>query len=124
MHPGPVQWPGVNGLPFLGDGIPNLKRNELEQLPIVGFKGVDQFDLSDPGRALVYKGILERVRNGIFTLDFIDRHKIEYKDEEGRPCVKWVAHVEWTQLYVTMPPQMPPGGTRNGRPASDFILGG
>lgn len=124
LHPGPVIWPGVRGLPFLGTAVPNLKKNELEQLPVVGVKGVKQFDLSVPAQLAEYTMIHDYARAGVFTVDFVDRHKLEYTDDEGRPCVKWVVHMEWTQLYVTMPPQMQLGGMGNGRPSAHFTLGG
>ena len=120
-HPGPVTWPGVDGLPFLGEGIPNLKRKERQNLPVVGYKQVKQFDLSEPHELEEYTWVLDHVRNGAFTLDFISRHPIEY-EEEGHKKLKIIAHVEWTQLYRVLPPNMQPGGNGNGRPNGNFTL--
>lgn len=123
LHPGPVHWPGINGLPFLGDAIPNLRQSEMANLPVVGFKRVKQFDLSDEAALREYTEVMDRERSGQFTVEYIDRHKIQYEDQDGIIRVKWIAHVEWTQLYRTLPPSTYPGGG-NGYPGRDFFLGG
>lgn len=120
-HPGHVIWPGVDGLPFLGEAIPNLKQKERAKLPVVGYKRVRQFDLSLPHDMEEYTWVLDHVRNGCFTLDYILRHPIEY-EEEGQKRLKIIAHVEWTQLYRVLPPTMQPGGNGNGRPHNDFTF--
>jgi len=108
LHGGQLHWPGVNGLPFIGQAPPNIKQHELERLPIVGYACHQLFNLSDPKQDEVYAWVRDRIRNGLFTLDWILRHF----DEEEK-CM-WV-YVEWTQLYVMLPPNYI-GSNGNGSP--------
>lgn len=115
-HNGKLHWPGANGLPFRGDAIPNLKQEELENLPVIGdtFQGV--FDLSDADDSDTYRWVRDRARNGIFTIDFVERHW----DEETK---NMIVYVEWTQLYVQLPKGSNQiGGNGNGRSPTNFTL--
>jgi len=110
-HQGTLHWPGVHGIPFRGSHIPNLKQRELDQLPIVAHACHQTFDLSDPEQAAVYQWVRDRIRNGLFTLDFIER----WKNEGG---TNMRVYLEWSQLYVQTPPQTALGSNGNGSPDS------
>lgn len=115
-HHGKLHWPGANGLPFRGGAIPNLKQTELENLPIVGDTYQQVFNLSNEEDANTYRWIRDRARNGMFTIDFIERHW----DEETK---NMIIYVEWTQLYVELPKGQTIGGNGNGRSPTNFTLG-
>jgi hypothetical protein len=115
-HKGQLHWPGVNGLPFLGQAPPNIRQHELEQLPIVGYACHQLFNLSDDDQSKVYGWVRDRIKNGLFALDWVYRHF----DEQEK--VMWI-YIEWTQLYVMMPPNYLMGSNGNGSP-SNFTLRG
>ena len=116
LHKGSLHWPGVNGLPFLGNAPPNVKQHELEQMPVVGYACHQLFDLGDKKQSEVYAWVRDRIKNGLFTLDWIFRH---FDEDEKR---MWV-YIEWTQLYTIMPPNHTLGSNGNGSP-SHFTLRG
>ena len=111
-----MHWPGVNGLPFRGSHIPNLKQRELDALPVIAHACEHTFDLSDPEQATVYQWVRDRVRNGLFTCDYIERHWDEDKQN-------MIVYIEWSQLYVQMPPQAALGSNGNGNPHSFTLRG-
>ena len=108
-HGGRLHWPGVNGIPFRGPYVPNLKRNELEKLPPVACAFHHTFNLSDDKESAVYQWIRDRIRNGSFTLDWIERHW----DAESKTM--WV-YVEWSQLYIELPHNNATGSNGDGHP--------
>lgn len=115
-HNGKLHWPGMHGLPFRGDSIPSLRQSELDNLPIVGDTYQRTFDLSKQEDADMYRWVRDRARNGLFTIDFVERH---WDD-----AVKnMIVYVEWTQLYVEIPKETSTfGGNGNGRSPTNFTL--
>lgn len=104
---GKLQWPGASGVPFLGDAAPSLKQHEIEALPVLGQAKEYVFDLNDEDDREYYNWVRDRICNGMFTRNYIERHR-----EDGH---KWpVVYMEWTQHYVTAPPQTSPGSTKHG----------
>jgi hypothetical protein len=119
-HGGNLHWPGVHGLPFRGPAVPNLKQEELEQLPVVGEAFHDTFDLSDEEQSKQYRWIRDRARNGLFTVDYSYR---EHVVVDGK--MKTIIYIEWTQLYVQAPPGYnKPGSNGNGRSSQNFTIRG
>jgi hypothetical protein len=116
LHGGPLHWPGVNGVPFLGQAPPNLRQRELEQLPVVCYSFHYTFDLGDQAQGQIYQWIRDRIRNGLFTCDWVERH---WDDKAKR---MWI-YIEWSQLYVTLPKNNFLGSTGNGSP-KQFSLSG
>jgi len=108
-HGGTLHWPGVNGLPFLGEAPPNLKQNELEQLPVVSYACHQIFNLADKEESAVYAWVRDRIRNQLFVLDWIERH---WDDEKKAMYV----YIEWSQLYVQLPENAFLGSQGNGSP--------
>ncbi len=111
-HGGQLHWPGVNGIPFRGSMVPNLKRRELEQLPVVGQGCHDTFDLSDPKQSAVYAWVRDRIRNGLFTQDLV-----MHQWHPTKPGVM-IVYIEWTQLYIQLPTGQFIGSNGNGSPDS------
>jgi hypothetical protein len=111
---GTLQWPGANGFPFLGDTAPSLKQHEIEALPVVGRSYERVFDLNVDEDREYYNWVRDRIRNGMFVQDHIQRRWDEGKD--------WpVIYLEWTQCFVMAPPQTHAG--RNGHGSStNFTL--
>jgi len=104
---GDLTWPGVNGIPFMGNGaVPNLRGAEAEKLPVVGTACHKMFDMSKEDDDQYFQWVRDRCRNGLFTQDHIEYHF----DEETK-----VMHVfmMWTQLYRHAPANQ--GGNGNGR---------
>jgi len=109
-HEGTLYWPGVNGLPFRGEAAPSLMKRELDKLPTVASSFERLFNMSVDEDAQYYRWVRERIRNGLFTCDFVDR----WHDEHN---VVWI-YLEWSQLYVQQPKNIEPGSNGNGSPGN------
>jgi hypothetical protein len=96
LHGGQLHWPGVYGVPFKGPTAPDLKQSEYDNVPIVAQACNRVFNLSDPEQAQMYEWVRDRIRNGLFTGDWVERHW----DEETKTM--WV-YLEWSQLYAQAP---------------------
>lgn len=112
---GRLQWPGVHGIPFMGDAAPSLKQHELDALPVAGRAYEKVFDLSKPEDAEYYNWVRDRIRNGMFTQDHINRRWHPEK-------LTQVIYLEWTQLY-TLSPKHQPGNNGHGS-TRNFTLRG
>ena len=97
-YDGKLQWPGVNGYPFLGDAAPLLKQQELEALPITGKTHEKAFDLNDSDDREYYNWVRDRIRNGLFVKDHEMRR---WPEDKLYPIV----YLEWTQCFVLGPPR-------------------
>jgi hypothetical protein len=93
LHGGRLHWPGVNGIPFRGPTVPDLKQAEYDSVPVVAQGCFGTFNLSKKEDAEVYQWIRDRIRNGWFTLDWVERHW----DEASKTM--WI-YIEWSQLYA------------------------
>jgi hypothetical protein len=119
-HAGKLQWPGVNGFPFRGEQIPNIRQDELEKLPVVGDAREETFDLSKEDEATRYRWVRDRCRNGLFVQDYA--HK-EHAMVDGK--LTTLIYLEWTQLYVQVPPGHSSIGSKgNGSSKTSFTIGG
>jgi hypothetical protein len=119
-HGGKLHWPGVGGIPFRGDAVPNIRQEELENLPIVGEGFEHTFDMDNESQAVAYRWIRDRIRNGMFTQDYIHR---EHKIDEETGNMKTLIYMEWTQLYVQIPPNHQASGVNgNGSSGTNFTL--
>ncbi len=92
---GKLFWPGIDGLPFRGDKAPILSPDVKQKLYCAGDAKHGTFDLSIPEQAEQYAWIRDRVRNGLFTEDYIERH---WNDETKNQII----YLEWTQLFVQL----------------------
>ena len=113
QYGGILHWPGANGIPFRGDAVPNLKKREMAQLPIVASAHHQVFDLSDQEQSATYSWIRDRIKNGLFVCDYVER----WRDGNNM----WV-YLEWSQLYTQMPKTSKSLGSHgNGNP-NQFTL--
>ena len=116
-HRGTLHWPGVDGYPFRGPGVPLMKPNELQRVAQHGHVGDAYhrtFDLSDEQDSKDYDWVRERIRNGWFVQDFVKRwHK------GGNIYV----YLEWTQIYVEIPRGRQHGPTAYGHQNSFTLRG-
>lgn len=111
---GKQHWPGANGFPFKGEVVPSLKQHEVEQLPVIGDTYEKVFDLNVEEDREYYNWVRDRVRNGVFVRDYIERKWTEDKE--------WpIIYLEWTQCYTYVPQQIQARSTGNGS-ATNFTL--
>jgi hypothetical protein len=95
-HGGALSWPGVNGYPFRGQ-VPMLKPEEMQVLAAHGLVGDAHhrtFCLSDAADNKDYSWVRERIRNGWFTQDHVERWRTDDAIH---------IYLEWTQLYIEVP---------------------
>ena len=112
---GKLHWPGANGFPYVGDTAPSLKQHEVDALPILGQTYGDLFDLNDEESRQHYNWVRDRIRNGLFIRDHIDR-----RYEDGK---KWpIIYLEWTQCYIQAPPRQATPGSNGHGSATQFTL--
>jgi len=95
-YDGRLQWPGANGIPFLGDVAPSLKQHEIEALPILGTAHEHLFDLNKEEDREYYNWVRDRIRHGLFIRDHESR---KWPDGKEWPII----YLEWTQLFVMAP---------------------
>jgi len=114
-YDGPLQWPGVNGYPFLGDAVPSLKQHEIEALPIVGKAYERVFDLNDGEDREYYNWVRDRIRNGLFVRDKEER---KWPDDKQWPII----YLEWTQCFVIAPEQSQTAGSNGHGSSTHFTL--
>jgi len=103
-----LHWPGAQGFPFIGEVAPSLKQHEIEALPPVGQVHERLFDLNVEADRDYYNWVRDRIRNGLFVQDHIDRQRPDSK--------QWpVIYLEWTQMCVmATPKQAAAGRTEHG----------
>jgi hypothetical protein len=118
-HGSLLQWPGAQGLPFRGDAVPNVKQEELEQLPVVGEAFQQTFDLTDEEQATSYRWVRDRIRNGMFTQDYVYR---EHTLDADKNKLRTLVYLEWTQLYVQAPLNSNSGVTVNDIASHKFTF--
>ena len=115
-----LHWPGANGLPFRGPAVPNIKQEELENLPVIGEAFEQTFDLSDEEQEQAYRWVRDRIRNGMFTQDYVHREHIV---DEVNGTLKTLVYLEWTQLYVQVSSNHKSlGAIENGSSGQKFTL--
>ena len=112
---GPLHWPGANGLPFMGDAAPSLKQHETEALPTYSSSQEYEFNMYNPDDAAYYNWVRDRINNGMFVRDYIERKW----DPEKKMHIIWM---EWRQMYVQAPvTQRNTGSIGHGSPRQ-FVL--
>ena len=94
-YDGRLFWPGVGGFPFRGNKAPMLSPDVKERIYLTGDAKHGTFDLAIPEQSQQYAWVRDRIRNGLFTEDYIERH---WNDETKNQIV----YLEWTQLYTQL----------------------
>jgi hypothetical protein len=110
-HGGQLHWPGAHGLPFRGTAVPDFKQEELDALVPVGEFFNETFDLSDDDHAKRFRWIKDRISNGLFVQEHIERHWIDAEK-------KMMVYLEWRQLYIQAPPGHAKKNGSNGNGSS------
>lgn len=108
-HGGPLHWPGTaDGFPFRGETIPNLKQQELEQLPLALDYKSRSFKLWDAQEKAEFDVVMDRIVNGWYM-----QHK-RY-DNYVPEHQEYVVRLEWVQIYGEHPASKNPGSGFDGR---------
>lgn len=92
-------WPGTpDGVPILSMSgqAPMLKKEELEDLPLVGDFKFHEFKLWEPEDREYYREVKDRIANGMYFKQHEDRH---YDPATGHRIV----YVEWLQIHGIIP---------------------
>jgi hypothetical protein len=108
-HGGPLHWPGtMDGFPFRGDTVPNLRQQELETLPLALDYKSRSFKLWEPEDKAEFDVIMDRIVNGWYM-----QHKRfdNYVPEQN----EYVVRLEWVQIYGEHPGSKNPGSGFDGR---------
>lgn len=103
-HGGKLHWPGtVDGFPFRGDHIPDLKGDEIASIPLALDYRSKAFRLWVPEEKVEYDGIMDRIVNGWF----MQHHRVEKWIDAHCGLYVWL---EWVQIYGETPAgKSPPG---------------
>lgn len=96
-HPGPLTWPGANGLPIVGEVPPLLKQHEVDKLPVSTLVDCRDFDLGDPKDRAAYLAVLNRCKIGWFQC--LSRTPPARDPVTGHIRI----YMEWIQRYSTAP---------------------
>jgi len=81
----------------------------MEKMPIVASAHHQLFNLSDEEESRTYCWIRDRIKNGLFNCDYVERHW------DGDTHTMWV-YLEWSQMYTQMPKNTELGSNGNGSP--------
>lgn len=98
---GMLHWPGtLDGYPVRGSGLPpDLKKEELEDIPLqLDFKS-RMFELWDPAQKAEFDEINDKIINGWYLLQL----RNDNWDDEKKHLRVWL---EWAQVYGMMPPKV------------------
>jgi len=106
-HGGKLHWPGTEeGFPFRGETVPNLKQQELEQLPLALDYKSRSFKLWDEQDKVAFDLVMDRVVNGWYMQHKrFDNYVAEHQD--------FVIRLEWVQIYGEDPRSKNPGSGVN-----------
>ncbi len=102
-HPGTLHWPGINGYPVLGRSPGYLHKFEQERVPIVGYKHVRTFNLSDEKDHEYYCWVRDHAACYLFAIDYESHHPVECTTDSGEKRIVMYVHLEWRQFYAVVP---------------------
>lgn len=89
----PMVLPGLEGLPFRGDSIPNLKEDDPDALrPKIGQQiFADVLDLSEPKDMRYYQQVMQLVGNGFAQLS-VEERKYDNAIKSWRVFIRWILY--------------------------------
>jgi hypothetical protein len=93
LYGGKLHWPGIGGIPFRGDRAPLIADDNKNNLFVSGDANHATLDLSNDDDSKLYAWIRDRIKNGLFTLDHVERHWDESKKNV-------IIYIEWTQIFT------------------------
>lgn len=96
-HGGLLHWPGtLEGLPFIGNAIPDLKRKEMEELDIRSDFHSRMFEMWKSDDKALFDKIHDRVTVGWYEI----KKRDDRWNEEHQHYRIWL---EWVQHYGVAP---------------------
>jgi hypothetical protein len=90
----PLVWPGVNGLPFTGKTVPDLRGDQADNLPIKIKFDSGTFDMWDPDSKKRYDDVCNHIASGVW----MQKHREPRWTEKGMQI--WL---EWYILAHELP---------------------
>jgi hypothetical protein len=107
-HGGTIHWPGtVDGFPYRGEEIPNLKQHEAADVPLALDYRSALFCLWKKEDKEQFDIIMDRIVNGWYMQHKRDDQWIESKQH-------YTVWLEWAQIYGEAVSAKVPGGNSNG----------
>jgi hypothetical protein len=91
-----VLFPGFDGIPYRGRGVPNLKNEDARQPEEVWDGHARVFDFSIPEDIMEYNRIVDNIAKGIYVLCIEDRHWSEKTDN-----IK--IYARWAERFAESP---------------------
>ena len=91
-HGGILYWPGFCGFPLKSAAPPGIVE-DTSQISLIGDHRCKIFNLSNEEDKEYYEWVKDRIRNGLFTQDYIEYHW----DQESKTMF---IYLEWTQIYA------------------------
>jgi hypothetical protein len=108
-HGGNLHWPGtVDGFPFRGDAVPDLKQREMADMALAMDYKSRLFRLWEAEEKREFDFIMDRIVNGWYMQH---RRDDKWIAEENHYTV-WL---EWAQIYGETPNSKTPGGPADGQ---------
>lgn len=104
-HKGNLHWPGTaEGFPVrtYGEGLPNLRQEEFEDLPKILDYHSQRFLLWLPEEKAAFDIIMDRIANGWYSLS----RRIDRWSDQNLGLAVWL---EWVQIYGEVPQSKSPG---------------
>jgi len=93
---GLLHFPGIDGIPFLGKKVPQIKDDDPpEKRPrSEPYAHVRVFDLSIENHIHAYEQISKRAASGRTQISFEERHFVEAKSS-------WLVLIRWIDYYAS-----------------------
>ena len=112
-HGGELHWPGTpGGFPFRGP-VPDLKADELDNLPLVLDFHSQRFCVWNAQEHAEFNAVMDRITNGLYM-----QHKRfdRWSDEHGG----FIIWLEWVQIYGEQPQPKEQLGANHAQPFRQF----
>ena len=94
-----VSFPGVGGIPFRGDVVPNIKNEDNRQPVEVNDAKIRIFDLSDPEQLKEYERVFDMVAKGIW---YVSMENVQYDPIKQT----WKILLRYVEQYMEMPGEL------------------
>ena len=103
QHGGQLHWPGTpDGFPFRGNVVPDLRDDEIYNVPLALDFHSNTFRLWKPEEKFDYDIIQDRICNGWY----MEKRRIDRWSDEHCGLV---VYLEWVQIYGETPTGKNPG---------------
>ena len=93
QHGGPLSWPGtIDGFPVRGDNVPDIRGEEITDIPLALDYQSKRFCLWEPGEHAAFNDVMDRIVNGWY----MQHKRIDRWSDEHGGLIVWL---EWVQIY-------------------------